>query len=225
MQRLLRANHNHHGETLELGRTAGRDDVGRMEGVQATDTDAARPELPQLPWAFIDCPTDDLVVLIGQQVFPGGPAMLLTMRGLYIAHMLNRLIEHNDQVILTPSTLTRFHSRAPPQITVIDYLRRIVKYTNLEVGVDGVHAWALTNAALHLRRNCPSSPFSPTSISPASLSPLLPSPRSPSTAFSLRVSRPGPKPFAMSFAPTATMPRSEVSRLASSMHSRGSLSR
>lgn len=46
--------------------------------------------------------------------------------------MLNRLIEHNDQVILTADSLTRFHSRAPPQISVLDYLRRIVKYTNLE---------------------------------------------------------------------------------------------
>ena len=42
-------------------------------------------------------------------------------------------MEHNDQVVLTSSSLTRFHSRAPPAITVIDYLRRIVKYTNLEV--------------------------------------------------------------------------------------------
>ncbi|GHJ88115.1 hypothetical protein NliqN6_4517 [Naganishia liquefaciens] len=67
---------------------------------------------PVLPWAFIDCDTDDLVVLI--------------------AHMLNKLMEHNDQVVLTSSSLTRFHSRAPPAITVIDYLRRIVKYTNLE---------------------------------------------------------------------------------------------
>lgn len=42
-------------------------------------------------------------------------------------------MEHNDQVVLTPSALTRFHSRAPPGISVLDYLNRIVKYTNLEV--------------------------------------------------------------------------------------------
>ena len=47
--------------------------------------------------------------------------------------MLNKLLEHNDQVVLTPSALTRFHSRAPPGISVLDYLKRIVKYTNLEV--------------------------------------------------------------------------------------------
>ncbi|EIW67858.1 hypothetical protein TREMEDRAFT_74329 [Tremella mesenterica DSM 1558] len=68
--------------------------------------------LPVLPWAFIDCPIDILVILI--------------------SHMLNLLIAHNDQVLLTPDSLTRFHSRAPPTISVVDYLRRIVKYTNME---------------------------------------------------------------------------------------------
>src|SRR4051812_24945554 len=48
------------------------------------------------------------------------------------ADMLTRLISHNDLIPLTPSTLTRFHSRAPPSITVADYLRRIVKYTSAE---------------------------------------------------------------------------------------------
>ncbi|KAJ9096720.1 hypothetical protein QFC21_004990 [Naganishia friedmannii] len=87
-------------------------------GVQSGQTTAENGrqvdenERPILPWAFIDCDTEDLVVLI--------------------AHMLNKLMEHNDQVVLTSSSLTRFHSRAPPAITVIDYLRRIVKYTNLE---------------------------------------------------------------------------------------------
>jgi len=74
---------------------------------------AAPEDKPELPWAFIDCPTDTLVTLI--------------------ANMLDLLCQHNDQVVLTPDALTRFHSRAPPNITVIDYLRRIVKYTNLEV--------------------------------------------------------------------------------------------
>ncbi|KAF9585371.1 hypothetical protein BGW38_002684, partial [Lunasporangiospora selenospora] len=46
--------------------------------------------------------------------------------------MLCRLTAHNDQIPLTHSNLTRFHSRAPPQISVYEYLRRIVKYTSLE---------------------------------------------------------------------------------------------
>lgn len=49
-----------------------------------------------------------------------------------IADMIMQLIEHNDKLPLTPSGLTRFHSRAPPAITVHDYLSRIVRYTSLE---------------------------------------------------------------------------------------------
>ncbi|KAK9766739.1 Pho80p cyclin [Basidiobolus ranarum] len=49
-----------------------------------------------------------------------------------IADMFNRLISHNDQIPLTPSNLTRFHSRTPPGISIYDYLRRIVKYTSVE---------------------------------------------------------------------------------------------
>ncbi|KAJ3052523.1 hypothetical protein HK097_006125 [Rhizophlyctis rosea] len=46
--------------------------------------------------------------------------------------MLHRLTTHNDQIPLHPSTLTRFHSRAPPAISISDYLRRIVKYASVE---------------------------------------------------------------------------------------------
>lgn len=49
-----------------------------------------------------------------------------------LADMLGRLTAHNDQIPLTSANLTRFHSRAPPQISVYDYLRRIVRYTSLE---------------------------------------------------------------------------------------------
>lgn len=69
-------------------------------------------DLPELPWAFIDCSIDILIKLL--------------------SHMLELLIKHNDQVVLTPESLTRFHSRAAPGISVVDYLARIVKYTNCE---------------------------------------------------------------------------------------------
>ncbi|KAJ3298017.1 hypothetical protein HDU76_006501 [Blyttiomyces sp. JEL0837] len=49
-----------------------------------------------------------------------------------IADMLLRLTAHNDQIPLTSSNLTRFHSRAPPAISILDYLRRIVKYASVE---------------------------------------------------------------------------------------------
>lgn len=87
------------------------EDVNMEESIQEMKT-GKDPDRPALPWAFIDCEIDDLIILI--------------------AHMLNKLLEHNDQVVLTPSSLTRFHSRAPPGISVLDYLKRIVKYTNLE---------------------------------------------------------------------------------------------
>ena len=46
--------------------------------------------------------------------------------------MLDRLIAHNDLIPLTPNALTRFHSRAPPGISVREYLVRITRYTNVE---------------------------------------------------------------------------------------------
>ncbi|KAJ6603128.1 cyclin-domain-containing protein [Mycena sp. CBHHK59/15] len=51
---------------------------------------------------------------------------------LLIADMLERLIAHNDRIPLLPESLTRFHSRSAPAITVLDYLRRIVRFTNVE---------------------------------------------------------------------------------------------
>jgi hypothetical protein len=68
------------------------------------------------------------------------------------ADMLQRLTEHNDRIPLSPyaigsplssivslttrfssEALTRFHSRTAPNISVLDYLRRIVQYTKAEV--------------------------------------------------------------------------------------------
>ncbi|PWN49172.1 cyclin-related 2, partial [Violaceomyces palustris] len=46
--------------------------------------------------------------------------------------MLTRLTTHNDTLPLHPSSLTRFHSRATPTISLPSYLRRIAKYTSLE---------------------------------------------------------------------------------------------
>ncbi|CEL61530.1 Nuc-1 negative regulatory protein preg OS=Neurospora crassa (strain ATCC 24698 / 74-OR23-1A / CBS 708,71 / DSM 1257 / FGSC 987) GN=preg PE=1 SV=1 [Rhizoctonia solani AG-1 IB] len=65
-----------------------------------------------LPPDFLDANIDDIVNLI--------------------ADMLDRLTSHNDQIPLRPEALTRFHSRTPPGISIEDYLKRIVKYTNVE---------------------------------------------------------------------------------------------
>ncbi|TFK75349.1 cyclin-related 2 [Pluteus cervinus] len=49
-----------------------------------------------------------------------------------IADMLERLMAHNDRIPLSPESLTRFHSRSTPSITVLDYLKRIIRFTNVE---------------------------------------------------------------------------------------------
>ncbi|KAG9121559.1 hypothetical protein FRC07_002428 [Ceratobasidium sp. 392] len=67
-----------------------------------------------LPSDFLDANIDDIVTLI--------------------ADMLDRLTSHNDQIPLRPEALTRFHSRTPPAISIQEYLKRIVRYTNVEVG-------------------------------------------------------------------------------------------
>lgn len=73
------------------------------------------PDRVEVPASFNDAPIDHLVVLI--------------------ADMLERLIAHNDRIPLSPESLTRFHSRSAPSISVIDYLRRIVRFTNVEKSI------------------------------------------------------------------------------------------
>ncbi|KAL9711727.1 Pho80p cyclin [Leucoagaricus gongylophorus] len=46
--------------------------------------------------------------------------------------MLQRLMNHNDKIPLSPENLTRFHTRSIPSISVLDYLKRIVRFTNIE---------------------------------------------------------------------------------------------
>lgn len=48
-----------------------------------------------------------------------------------IAEMLMRLIHHNDTIPLKDGQLTRFHSRAPPGISVHDYLQRLTFHATL----------------------------------------------------------------------------------------------
>ncbi|KAK6330529.1 hypothetical protein TWF696_003416 [Orbilia brochopaga] len=49
-----------------------------------------------------------------------------------ISDMLNQLVAINNVIPLTQGGLTRFHSRAPPTITITDYLHRIALHTTLE---------------------------------------------------------------------------------------------
>jgi Cyclin len=77
-------------------------------------TKKARPETPAvriLPQKYELCDTRDLVVLISS--------------------MLMELIRYNDVIPLKDGHLTRFHSRAPPGISVQDYLQRLTTHATL----------------------------------------------------------------------------------------------
>ncbi|GAA5822367.1 hypothetical protein JCM11251_006315 [Rhodosporidiobolus azoricus] len=84
----------------------------RADGPLIVKTVVAADGVREVPSVFEHCEVEDLITLISS--------------------MLDRLIEHNDRIPLTPNSLTRFHSRAPPNISVKDYLVRIARYTNVE---------------------------------------------------------------------------------------------
>ncbi|MDI1488015.1 MAG: Pho80p cyclin [Ramalina farinacea] len=71
----------------------------------------ARPAIKIMPADYSTCDTKDLVLLIS--------AMLL------------ELIRHNDDIPLQDGRLTRFHSRAPPGISMKDYLQRLTTHATL----------------------------------------------------------------------------------------------
>lgn len=74
----------------------------------------ARPDAPpvrMMPTMYENCNVRDLVVLISS--------------------MLMELIRYNDAIPLREGHLTRFHSRAPPGISVLDYLQRLTTHATL----------------------------------------------------------------------------------------------
>lgn len=102
------------------------------------------------------------------------------------ADMLDRVMAHNDRIPLLPlvysllsetiltelhtrESLTLFHSRAP-NITVLEYLQRIVKYLKVEVSIlshyysskpltVGPEIVSFTHIVLHRSNLCSSAPF------------------------------------------------------------------
>ncbi|RKF76636.1 Nuc-1 negative regulatory protein preg [Golovinomyces cichoracearum] len=64
-----------------------------------------------LPLKYELCPMKDLVILISS--------------------MIQELISTNDNLPPRSNTLTRFHSRTPPGISVFEYLQRLAKHTTL----------------------------------------------------------------------------------------------
>ena len=73
----------------------------------------------------------------------------LRMFSLFIIIFFHPLIFHPQS-----ESLTRFHSRTPPSISILDYLRRIVRYANVEVSHVLVnHHFTLPNNPL-LQKTC-----------------------------------------------------------------------
>ncbi|KAI9789732.1 MAG: hypothetical protein M1835_001457 [Candelina submexicana] len=70
-----------------------------------------RPAVKLMPLAYETCNVKDLVFLI--------------------SNMLMELVRFNDDIPLKDGRLTRFHSRAPPAISIHDYLLRITTYATL----------------------------------------------------------------------------------------------
>lgn len=68
-----------------------------------------------------------------------------------ISDMLIKLISHNDKIPITHVNLTRFHSRAAPSISLLEYLERIVKYA-------GVENIVLVSILIYIDRICESHP-------------------------------------------------------------------
>ncbi|KAG4444264.1 hypothetical protein IFR05_000239 [Cadophora sp. M221] len=64
-----------------------------------------------LPTKYEFCAVEDMVILI--------------------ANMIQELITTNDRLPLRSGVLTRFHSRTPPGISVLDYLQRLAKHATL----------------------------------------------------------------------------------------------
>ena len=70
-----------------------------------------RPTVKLMPLQYETCDVKDLVLLI--------------------SNMLLELIKFNDEIPLKDGHLTRFHSRAPPGISVRDYLQRLTTHATL----------------------------------------------------------------------------------------------
>ncbi|KAI3652322.1 hypothetical protein MP228_003625 [Amoeboaphelidium protococcarum] len=71
-----------------------------------------------------------------------------------VADALQQLCDCNDNTPVTQESLTRFHSRAPPQISILSYIKRIVQFSSLEKSV-------LLMMLIYIDRICSSSASPP----------------------------------------------------------------
>jgi hypothetical protein len=102
--------------------TKRRQSQEKSPGSSPSDISSGKPYVPKrarsmqtpvkiLPAKYEFCEVEDMVVLI--------------------ANMISELIQTNDGLPLRSGVLTRFHSRTPPGISVMDYLQRLAKHATL----------------------------------------------------------------------------------------------
>jgi Cyclin len=88
--------------------------VGKPDVEESPLSKRQRPAAPAvrlMPMQYETCDPRDLVILISS--------------------MLMELVRYNDSIPLRDGHLTRFHSRAPPGISVLDYLQRLTTHATL----------------------------------------------------------------------------------------------
>jgi hypothetical protein len=88
--------------------------VGKPDVEESPSSKRQRPAAPAvrlMPMQYEACDPRDLVILISS--------------------MLMELVRYNDAIPLRDGHLTRFHSRAPPGISVLDYLQRLTTHATL----------------------------------------------------------------------------------------------
>lgn len=99
----------HSGDLSDVRATPSqRRDSEESQAKRAKASDSAPRALP---FEYENCPVSDLVQVI--------------------CEMLIDLIRINDPLPLQDGGLTRFHSRAPPAISVLDYLQRLTTHATL----------------------------------------------------------------------------------------------
>jgi len=84
---------------------------GKSQTLASKRPRSAQTPVKILPLKYEFCDVEDMVVLI--------------------ANMISELIQTNDGLPLRSGVLTRFHSRTPPGISVMDYLHRLAKHATL----------------------------------------------------------------------------------------------
>lgn len=88
--------------------------VGKPDVEESPSSKRPRPATSAvrlMPMQYENCDPRDLVILISS--------------------MLMELVRYNDAIPLRDGHLTRFHSRAPPGISVLDYLQRLTTHATL----------------------------------------------------------------------------------------------